>query len=111
MIFYALFHKDYKKTIIDFEKLTNAEQETKCNQFFKNVEVLVQNINVEVQQWMLKYYQTVLNTDKTDIKVSDVINIILKKSKLNIEDIYDNEDEIMIVLNTALIKEDKDKTI
>lgn len=102
---------DYKKTIVDFEKLTAIEQKKSCDQLFKDVEVLVQKINVEVQKWMLKYYQKVLNTDKTNIKVSDVVGTILKNSKLNIDDIYDNEDEIMIVLNPALIKEDKDKTI
>lgn len=102
---------EYRKIVISFEQLPVDEQRRTLDNFFNSVDNIIEEINKEVQAWLLKHYQILLNTDRTDIKLSEVISFILRKEKINISDIYDNEDEILFVLNPLLLKEAQNKTI
>lgn len=99
-----LFLKEYRSMVLKFEKLPIDEQKQTLNNFLLEIDKIIQKINGIVQEWFVKHYQVLLNTDKTDIKVSDVITFILKKEKIKICDVYDNKDEIRLVLNYQLEK-------
>lgn len=102
--------KEYRKEVIKFEKLPGVEQKRKYEEFFKVLEDLTMQINKEVQQWLLAHYKCLLNTNRDDIKVSEVISFILKNEKVNISDIYNNKEEIMFVLNPILERDVLNKT-
>lgn len=100
-----LFLKEYRSMVLKFEKLPIDEQKKNLNNFLLKIDQIIQKINGIVQEWFVKHYQVLLNTDRTDIKLSDVISFILKKEKIEICDIHDNKDEIMLVLNSELEKQ------
>ena len=100
-----------RKKVVEFEKKDEDEQKATLNIYFEELDEIIDKINKEVQKWFLQHFKKLLNTDKDDIKLSEVISYILKTKNIKVENVYDVENEIMFVLNPLLIKEESNKTL
>lgn len=92
----------YQNEVLNFESLSNVEQMSFANEFIQKLDLYKDELNREIQKWLLQYYKTVLGIDNNDVKVSDVVMHVLGKTNIVVNDVYDNEDEIMFIINPLM---------
>lgn len=96
---------EFKNEVIEYEKKSVAEQKKLCSEYFDRIEKYVLKLNTIVTEWMIKLYSTILcKNDKVTVK--DVVFNILYNYKDKIQNIYSNE-EMVVVLNNLEKKHDK----
>ena len=73
----------YKKEIVNYEKLSEYEQRIKQGEFFVICDYYIAKMNGEIQKWMQQLYQSHFQKEK--ITVLDVIIDILNELNINYE--------------------------
>lgn len=88
---------EFRNEVIKYEKESIVDQKETVNEYFDKIEKHVSKLNSIVTKWMYKFYSTQLGQSGR-ITVGDVIFSILKNHKDKIQNIYSNE-EMVVVLN------------
>ena len=94
----------YRKTVVEFEKLNQYDQQKGLNDFCKKLDNMLIQINLIIQEIINLIWHIKLNKNMTEtISIKDVICHILKENNINYN-LQDSGDELLFVLNQQKVK-------
>ena len=98
------FLNEYKEHVVNFEKLSNFEQQTTLKNYLHKLDNILIEINKIIQEVIYTIYRIELAKDKNEqITIKNVIEHILKKNNIDFN-LQDSGEELLFIINHQNIK-------